>query len=383
MIGILSVVGARPNFMKIAPLMAAMREHPDIKRRLVHTGQHYDPNLSDVFFDELGIPRPDIHLGIGGGSREQQIAAVRAAFEPVLLAERPEPVLDERRPDAVLVVGDVNATIACASVAKRHGVKVIHVEAGLRSFDQDMPEEHNRVETDRISDFLFVTEQSGLDNITREALPGKAFLVGNVMIDTLVANLERARRADSVSRLGLRDGEYIVATFHRPSNVDAREDLDAVIDTLEQLCERCPVVLPLHPRTRKSAETHDLIDRLRGIERLVLTEPLGYLEFMRLVSTARAVVTDSGGVQEETTYLGVPCLTMRENTERPVTIDIGTNVLIGSDRAKLLACIDDVLAGRFKKGERPPLWDGQAAPRIVDILREELDSTATDKNANG
>ena len=363
MIGILNVVGARPNFMKIAPLMATMGRQADFRARLVHTGQHYDPNLSDVFFDELGIPRPDIHLGIGGGTREDQIAAIAAAFEPVLLADRP---------DAVLVVGDVNSTIACASVARRHGVKVVHVEAGLRSFDLDMPEEHNRVETDHISDYLFVTEQSGLDNLAREALPGKVSLVGNVMIDTLVANLGRARESDIVQRLGLADGEYLVATFHRPSNVDRLETLTAVVETLEQLCARAPLVLPLHPRTRKSAEQHGLLERLQSIPRLTLTAPLGYLDFMRLVSTSRAVVTDSGGVQEETTYLGVPCLTMRENTERPSTIDVGTNVLIGSDRGRLLHHVDEIIAGRFKKGALPPLWDGKAAERIVAELLGEL-----------
>lgn len=362
---IVNVVGARPNFMKIAPLMEAMRASGDLVTLLVHTGQHYDESLSDVFFDELGIPRPDINLGVGSASREEQIERIAAAFEPVV---------ERERPDAVLVVGDVNSTIACARVARRHGAKVVHVEAGLRSFDPSMPEEHNRYETDQISDYLFVTEESGMRNLEAEGVPGKRYLVGNVMIDTLVRNLDKVRASDALERLGLAPRSYFVATFHRPSNVDARGDLERLLDTLEALCRRAPLVLPLHPRTRHSAARHGLTERLEGIEGLVLTEPLGYHDFIRLVSDAITVITDSGGIQEESTWLGVPCLTMRENTERPITVTMGTNTLLGTDCGALLEHVDQILEGTYKRGARPPLWDGRAAERIVAILREELAS---------
>ena len=363
MLRIINVVGARPNFMKIAPLVTEMDRHADIESLLVHTGQHYDDNLSRVFFDELGIPRADLNLGVGSGAREAQIEQIRAAFEPVV---------SEHRPDAVLVVGDVNSTIACASVARQHRISVVHVEAGLRSFDSDMPEEHNRRETDQISDYLFVTELAGMQNLDAEGVNGKRFFVGNVMIDTLVGNLERARESDILERLGLGPRGYFASTFHRPSNVDSAEDLGGLIDLIERVCTRSPLVLPLHPRTRQSLLNHGELNRLQEVPGLVLTEPLGYLDFLRLVQNARGVITDSGGIQEETTYLGIPCLTMRANTERPVTIDLGTNVLIGTDREKLLHHVDEIMLGRFKTGEIPPQWDGHAAPRIVRVLQEEL-----------
>jgi len=362
-IKLISVVGARPNFMKIAPIAAAIDQTGGFTNLLVHTGQHYDEKLSRIFFDELGIPKPDVNLGIGSGTREEQIEKIMNAFEPLVLSENP---------DAILVVGDVNSTIACARVAKTHGVKVIHVEAGLRSFDKAMPEEHNRVATDKISDYLFVTEQSGMDNLAQEQVPGRRFLVGNVMIDNLVRSLPKVSKSTIRESLGLQEQQYLVATFHRPSNVDKREDLDKLIDTLEQLCQRTTVVLPLHPRTRQSMASHGLTKRMDGVSGLVTVDPLGYLDFLRLVTGALGVVTDSGGIQEETTYLGIPCLTMRENTERPITIDVGTNVLIGADRQRLLSELDQVIAGTFKSGAQPPLWDGLAAPRIVEILRNEL-----------
>jgi len=357
---VLNVVGARPNFMKIAPLMAAMSGHEDVAPLLVHTGQHYDVNLSQVFFEELGIPRPDLNLGVGSGPREDQIRQIQEAFDPVVA---------EHRPHVVVVVGDVNSTIACARVAKRHGMAVAHVEAGLRSFDDSMPEEHNRRETDEIADLLFVTEPSGLANLEAEAVPGERHFVGNVMIDTLVRNLEQARASSVMDDLGLAPGEYLTGTFHRPGNVDRREDLERLVATIGAICERMRLVLPLHPRTHRSLETHGLLERLRDTPGLLLTDPLGYLEFLRLLSETRAVVTDSGGIQEETTWLGVPCLTMRENTERPVTVEVGTNVLVGSDHAKVLTSLDEILAGRGKRGQVPDLWDGHAAERIVDILR--------------
>lgn len=363
MLKIINVVGARPNFMKIAPLIEAMKGHDDIASCLVHTGQHYDDKLSEVFFEQLGIPRPDVNLGIGSASREEQIARISAAFEPVVVKEKPQ---------AVLVVGDVNSTIACARVAKTHGVHVVHVEAGLRSFDLSMPEEHNRYETDQISDFLFVTEESGMQNLEKERVPGKRFLVGNCMIDTLVRNLDKARASTIFNHYGLRAREYMVATFHRPSNVDTREAIERLADTLEQLCWRAKLILPLHPRTRHSAASYGLSERIESIPGLILTEPLGYHDFIRLVMDALVVVTDSGGIQEESTYLGVPCLTMRENTERPITVTVGTNTLLGSNRSALLEKVDEVVRGEYKKGAVPPLWDGHAAERIVEILHREL-----------
>jgi UDP-N-acetylglucosamine 2-epimerase (non-hydrolysing) len=362
-IRILNVVGARPNFMKVAPLMSAMQNHPGVTPVLVHTGQHYDDNLSRVFFDDLGIPHPDINLGVGSGNREEQIAAIRSAFEPVV---------EQQRPQAVLVVGDVNSTIACAGVARSRGIAVVHVEAGLRSFDMDMPEEVNRIETDRISDYLFVTEASGMDNLEREQVPGKRYLIGNVMIDTLARNLERADSAGVLRELGLEAGGYAVSTFHRPSNVDSREGLERIITLLAEVGRMIPVVLPLHPRTRASLDRHGLRDRLEAISGLTLCEPLGYLQFLGLVSASRFVVTDSGGIQEETTYLRIPCLTMRTSTERPVTCDIGSNELIGMDLPRLYAAVDEILRGRFKSGDIPPHWDGHAAERIVDVLASEL-----------
>jgi len=274
------------------------------------------------------------------------------------------------------VVGDVNSTIACAGVARERGIPVVHVEAGLRSFDPTMPEELNRRETDAISDLLFVTEPSGMTNLEQEQTPGRRFLVGNVMIDTLVANLQRARASAVPSAIGVEDGGYLVATFHRPSNVDERPRLERLLALLREVTRRIPLVLPLHPRTRHSLERHGLEQQIHAIEGLRLCEPLGYLDFMRLVLGSRGVVTDSGGLQEETTYLRIPCLTLRANTERPVTVDLGTNLLIGDDHQRLLAEVDNILAGRFKSGQVPPLWDGQTAQRIVAILAEELGASA-------
>ncbi len=363
MLRIINIVGARPNFMKIAPLIAAMRAQGGIDALLVHTGQHYDDNLSKIFFDELGIPRPDIDLGIGSGSREEQIAAIEIAFREII---KTHPC------DAVLVVGDVNSTIACARVAKEQKLCVIHVEAGLRSFDQEMPEELNRCETDAISDLLFVTEESGIRNLAQESNPGQHFLVGNVMIDTLIKNLPGAEKSTILEQLGIQAHSYTAATFHRPSNVDALEDLSRLVDTIEKICNLTTLVLPLHPRTRQALIRHQLMDRTQSIKNLLLCEPLGYLDFLRLISSAQCVVTDSGGIQEETTWLGIPCITMRENTERPVTIESGTNILVGSNEALLMENLKAILNGDFKVGNKPPLWDGQAAQRIVAILLKEL-----------
>ena len=349
--------------MKIAPLMAQMHRADGVEPILVHTGQHYDENLSRVFFEELGIPRPDINLEVGSGNRTEQIASIKERFLPVL---------KEAQADLVLVVGDVNSTIACAEVAKELGVKVAHVEAGLRSFDKNMPEELNRIETDKISDYLFITEQSGMDNLKVEKVPGKAFLVGNVMIDTLVSNLKKAEDSDILTNLELCPNQYIASTFHRPSNVDSEGALSRIIQVVVSASERLPIVLPLHPRTKHSLNEYGMLEDLEGLSNVKLIEPQGYLDFLRLVSNAKVIITDSGGLQEETTYLGVPCITMRNNTERPVTVDVGTNVLVGEDVDEVLAQLDRVVSGDFKEGKIPELWDGKAASRILAILQDEV-----------
>ena len=360
---VLIVAGARPNFMKIAPLVHEMRRHTDITHKLIHTGQHYDVLMSKVFFSDLNIPAPDVNLEVGAGERGVQIARIMDRFDPVVRAERP---------DVVLVVGDVNSTIACARVASGHNVKVAHVEAGLRSFDDEMPEELNRIETDRISDYLFVTEPSGMANITREQLRGQAFLVGNVMIDSLISHLDQARNLKMSERFGLTNSSYVVATFHRPSNVDEINSLRAVVDIIEHTCAHCHVVLPLHPRTRQALKRFDLLESLQAMRALHLSEPLGYLEFLSLVAGAGAVITDSGGLQEETTYLQVPCITMRENTERPITVERGSNVLAGTDPSVVNRHVDEALANGARRGLIPNLWDGQAGVRIVARLRQEF-----------
>jgi len=360
---ILNIAGARPNFMKIAPIMATLDATPGMQGIVVHTGQHYDAKMSEVFFDELGLPQPKINLEVGSCSRDEQIRRIAERFEPVMLAERP---------DAVLVVGDVNSTVACASVAKRHGICVVHVEAGLRSFDMEMPEEVNRIETDRLSDLLFVTEPSGMVNLEREGVAGKAFLVGNVMIDTLAAQLCRARERDMPGQLGLEPDGYFVGTFHRPSNVDSRERLENVLSIIEHAAGYAPMLLPLHPRTRASLARHGLTERLEGNSNVRIVDPLGYLDFISLVDKARAIITDSGGIQEETTYLKVPCITMRDNTERPVTVDEGSNVLAGTDPEAVRRALTALVSGQMKSSVVPELWDGHAAERIVEIIHEEL-----------
>jgi UDP-N-acetylglucosamine 2-epimerase (non-hydrolysing) len=346
--------------MKIAPLVGAFSRRPEqFESLLVHTGQHYDEKLSQIFFDELGIPRPDINLNVGSGSHAQQTAAVMAAFEPVLL---------QQRIDMVLVVGDVNSTIACALVASKLGVPIAHVEAGLRSYDRQMPEEINRVLTDQISDLLFTTEEAAAENLRREGVDAaKIHFVGNVMIDTLLAHRDRARATAVHATLGLEPRAYGLLTLHRPSNVDDAGDFERLMRGLELVARDVPIVFPVHPRTRpvvaRSATAQGMVDA----GRLRLIDPLGYLEFIGLMERARVVLTDSGGVQEETTILGVPCVTLRENTERPVTITHGTNQLVGTDPIK----IGEAWA-RVKQAAStpagPPLWDGQAAERIADVL---------------
>jgi len=365
-IRILNVAGARPNFVKIAPLMAAFEARPRMSPVLVHTGQHYDEQMSRVFFEELGIPRPDVNLEVGSAGHAVQTAQIMKRFEPVV---------QSYEPDLVLVVGDVNSTIACALVAAKRHIPVAHVEAGLRSFDRAMPEEINRVLTDAISDFLFVTEPSGVENLRAEGIPdAKVHFVGNVMIDALLANLEKARACRALERLGLQPRRYAPLTLHRPCNVDDPETLGRLVGAIRQIAEDLPVIFPIHPRTRKTMLRFGLLpdadaDRLGGIR---LLEPLGYLEFLALMAEARFILTDSGGIQEEATILKVPCLTLRENTERPVTVDVGCNQIVGSDPERILAAYRNVVAREEFTCGTPEKWDGHAAERIADVLSESL-----------
>jgi len=356
---IINVVGARPNFMKIAPIMESFRATRAIDALLVHTGQHYDEKMSDLFFSELGIPQPDVNLGVGSGSHAVQTAAIMQAFEPVLL---------QHKPDAVLVVGDVNSTIACGLVAVKMGIKLFHVEAGLRSHDRTMPEEINRILTDAISDLLFCSEASGVENLRREGIPDRqVHLVGNVMIDTLLRHREKAAASKVLEVLGLSAGGYAVVTLHRPANVDSPGILRPIFNALEQIARDMPVVFPVHPRTRERLSAFG-IQSADGQVRLI--DPLGYLDFLKLVSAASLVLTDSGGIQEETTILNIPCLTLRENTERPITIESGTSQLVGANPAKILSTYRDLKTHPPRAAKPPPLWDGHAAERLTRIILE-------------
>ncbi|MHC4294420.1 MAG: non-hydrolyzing UDP-N-acetylglucosamine 2-epimerase [Planctomycetota bacterium] len=361
---IICVVGARPNLVKIAALMKAFASVPAIEPVLVHTGQHYDAPMSDLFFRQLGIPEPDINLGVGSASHAEQTGKIMTAFEPVLSAHKP---------DAVLVVGDVNSTIACGLVAVKLGVKLIHVEAGLRSFDRTMPEEINRLLTDAISDLLFCTEQSGVDNLRREGVSQeKVFLVGNVMVDTLLSNRERIEASTILSELHLAAGRYAVLTMHRPGNVDDPASFGGLLDAVEVIQRDIPVIFPVHPRTRKNLEGSVLGERLERMSDLKLTAPLGYLDFLKLMGSAAVVMTDSGGIQEETTILKVPHLTLRDNTERPVTVEMGSNRVVGTEPSRIIAAYREVIDGDAREPQTPPLWDGCAAERITAILTEKL-----------
>ena len=357
----LCVVGARPNFMKIAPLCRAFDKRPSCRYFLVHTGQHYDRAMSDLFFDELEIPRPHANLAISGGSHAQQTAAIMSRFEPVLA---------DMAPDAVVVVGDVNSTLGCALVSAKAGVPVAHVEAGLRSFDRSMPEEINRMLTDAISDYLFVSEHSGLQNLMQEgAALERVHFVGNVMIDSLLRCREQAKRSGVLRRLALAPSGYALLTLHRPANVDSRQALESMLTAIERIQEQLPVVFPVHPRTRSCIERFGLGPRLASWPNLVDTGPLGYLDFLCLMDHAAVVLTDSGGIQEETTALGVPCLTLRDNTERPVTLHRGTNRLVGRDPERIVRAFEQVTRDAAPRSAAlPDLWDGQAAERIAEIL---------------
>ena len=361
---IINVVGARPNFMKIAPIMEAYGGVPEITPLLVHTGQHYDQRMSDLFFRQLGIPQPKVNLEVGSGSQAAQTAAIMTAFEPVVL---------EHKPDAVLVVGDVNSTIACGLVAVKLGVRLVHVEAGLRSFDRTMPEEINRLLTDAISDLLFCTEQSGVDNLRREGVdPGRIFLVGNVMIDTLLRQKAKADASPILDELRLAPRGYAVLTLHRPGNVDDPTVFRRILAAIREVQRDMVVVFPVHPRTRNNLARLGLGPELGAMENLRLIEPAGYLDFLKLTACAAVVLTDSGGIQEETTILRVPCLTLRESTERPVTAEIGSNRVVGTRTEAIVSAYRDIRQGQARPCGTPPLWDGQAAGRIVKVLREKL-----------
>jgi UDP-N-acetylglucosamine 2-epimerase (non-hydrolysing) len=374
MMRLLSVVGARPNFMKIAPIVEELKKVPDVEHCLVHSGQHYDELLSGNFFADLGLPNPDVNLQVGSGSHAVQTAEIMKRIEPVLL---------EYKPQMVLVVGDVNSTIAAALTAAKLGIGVAHIEAGLRSFDPTMPEEINRKLTDAISSLLFVTEKSGVENLKHEGVPAeRIFLVGNVMIDCLLRHRKLAAKSPILERLGMcrngsGSGPYGVLTLHRPSNVDDPKTLQAILTAVDILSANFPVFFPIHPRTRRNIQNFGLAQYLSDSKSgeyagIVPLDPLGYLDFLCLNDRARIVLTDSGGVQEETTVLGVPCLTLRENTERPATVEHGTNQVVGVDPDRILAGAYAILEGPQRSPQRPPLWDGKTAPRIIAIIRQHL-----------
>lgn len=357
---IMNIVGARPNLPKIAPLMREMMRHPEIDPILVHTGQHYDDKLNDIFFRQMGIPAPEVNLEVGSGSHAVQTAEILKRVEPVLI---------DQQPDVVLVVGDVNSTIAASLAAVKLGIRVAHVEAGLRSFDRSMPEEINRVLTDALADYLFVTEEDAVENLLREGRPRQSiFLVGNVMIDSLHSFLPLAKQSLIGEELGLasesRWRDFAVLTLHRPSNVDFIDKLKEILTAVDSIATGLPVIFPVHPRTQQRL----LEGRIVHHPELRLIEPVGYVDFLCLLSRAVLVLTDSGGIQEETTALGVPCLTLRENTERPITLTQGTNVLVGTDPERIILAARDCLSSKRKACRVPPLWDGHAAERIVHIL---------------
>jgi UDP-N-acetylglucosamine 2-epimerase (non-hydrolysing) len=373
---VMCVVGARPNFMKMAPILRALADHrPPIPALLVHTGQHYDQGMSHQLFDDLGLPRPDLNLEVGSGSHAVQTAEVMKRFEPAL---------DAHQPSCVLVVGDVNSTLACTLVAVKKGVPVVHVEAGLRSWDRKMPEEINRVLTDQVADRLYTTERSALDNLLREGIAAeRVCFAGNVMIDSLVANKPKARPAAHTLQahgfdpaLAAQPGGYGVVTLHRPSNVDDPDTLRALLSVLGEVAAQLPLVFALHPRTRNNIDRFSLAG-LIDARRTALLPPQGYLEMLGLMRDATLVLTDSGGLQEETTALGVPCLTLRENTERPITAEQGTNTLVGRDRTAIRAGVAEILRGDGKRGRVPEFWDGHAADRIASDLYRWLLAGAT------
>jgi UDP-N-acetylglucosamine 2-epimerase (non-hydrolysing) len=358
---IINVVGARPNFMKIAPLMEAYKAHPEIEPVLVHTGQHYDDKMSDTFFRELGIPKPDVNLGVGSATNTVQTAEIMKAFADVCI---------KYKPDMVLVVGDVNSTLACSIVAKQLHIKVIHYEAGIRSFDRSMPEEINRLVTDSIADFFMVTEQSAIDNLKNEGhAEDKIHFVGNLMIDTLMANRDKAKQKKTYQGYNLSKDNYALLTMHRPANVDHPEILEKFVGAFEQIASWIPVIYTVHPRAEKNLRQFNLWHRLSSMKNIILTEPAGYHDMLNLQMNCKFIMTDSGGIQEESSVLRKSCITLRFATERPVTVYKGSSVLAGSDTDKLLEYVRMIRNGTFKDAEEIPLWDGKAAQRIVEKIR--------------
>lgn len=364
MLKILNIVGARPNFMKIAPIHKIMEKDEKIKPVLVHTGQHYDRKMSHLFFEDLGLPKPDIYLGVGSGSHAVQTSKIMTKFEQVVLNEKP---------DLVLVVGDVNSTIACSLVASKLYIPVAHVEAGLRSFDRKMPEEINRILTDTISDFLFITEKSGEVNLLNEGInPDKIHFVGHVMIDSLIQHMVKSEASKVHEKINAKPGNYGLITLHRPSNVDNEENLKNILEAFKDIQTDIPLYFPMHPRTKKNMENFNLQSLLDEMPDFHIIEPLGYLDFLKMQKYARVIMTDSGGIQEESTFLKIPCITLRENTERPSTVELGTNILVGPNKEKILSAWCTIKSDNKKEGQIPPLWDGKAAERIVKIILEKL-----------
>ncbi|MBN2543046.1 UDP-N-acetylglucosamine 2-epimerase (non-hydrolyzing) [bacterium] len=359
------LVGTRPNLMKIAPLIKEMKNHKEFRISLVHTGQHYDRNMSEIFFKELEIPEPDHHLGIGSGHHGEQVGNIMIRFEEMVLNESPH---------LLIVVGDVNSTLAGAIVAAKLHIKIAHIEAGLRSFNWNMPEEQNRVLTDRLADLLFIHSPDARTNLLNEGIDGKKIYdVGNIMIDSLIGFHQKAHRNSRImGKMGLSPNCYCLLTLHRPSNVDVKANLQKLLNIFSEIQQRIPIVYPIHPRTKKNIEKYHLNDYLNKLDNFIITEPVGYLDFLVLMENAKFVMTDSGGIQEETTYLKVPCLTLRDETERPITNEIGTNMIVGSNKQLILDSVDSILKGDWKQSRIPDLWDGKTSERIVEILLNEM-----------
>ena len=359
---VIVVAGARPNFIKISPLIKEISKDNNFNCLLCHTGQHFDHSMSEIFFKDLGIPPPDYNLGVSGGTHAQQSACIMLEFEKVLVKEQP---------DLIIVVGDVNSTMSCSLVASKLNIKVAHIEAGLRSKDSSMPEEINRIITDSISDYLFVSEKSGLENLSSEGISdSKVFFVGNIMIDSLIQNMEKINKSEISNTLNLSKNKYILATFHRPSNVDEKENLQKLISLLNRLSEHRDIIFPIHPRTKSNLDKFNLIIDI--CPRIKLINPIGYIDFQSLIKKAEFIITDSGGIQEETSFLSVPCLTMRDNTERPVTVSEGTNILVGTNISDAYNSASKIFEGDIKKGKIPELWDGRTSRRIINVLKNNL-----------
>ena len=361
---VISVVGARPNFVKIAPILSELKRYKNINSILVHTDQHYDFEMSQSFFQDLKIPKPNYNLGVGSGSHAWQTAKIMEKIEKIFLKERP---------DLIIVVGDVNSTLAAALVAVKLYIPIAHIEAGLRSFDMLMPEEINRILTDRISDYFFVTEKSAIKNLVIEGINRKKiYLVGNVMIDTLLKLKSKNKKLKTFSKLKLKKKDYAILTIHRPENINNRKTFNDLIKVIEEIQKKIKIIWPIHPRAKKQLGEFNFFNRVKKMENLLLIKPLGYTEMLFLNSQAKFILTDSGGLQEESTILNIPCLTLRKNTERPVTVEVGTNIIVGVDRNKILKEVNNILSGKFKKGKQPKYWDGKTSQRIVRILLNKL-----------